>query len=176
MGHIPNEKPKENIMSNPSRLCSGIIFSRLTSSASRIYSHQQVDDHRKRRRTTYKTIKQTNRVRQSRNHTSSGHILLHNPSSTYIIQSCYDFSSNTLDSDSTHPDTYNLVRFSGCLHLWCISLLTPELSVISVTMFQSPHTRLALNEFQASCYSHHKSQSALSEITYSLEYQDATLP
>jgi len=25
------------------------------------------------------------------------------------------------------------------------------------------HTRLALNEFQASCYSHHKSQSALSE-------------
>jgi len=41
------------------------------------------------------------------------------------------------DSDMTHPDTYNLVGFSGCLHLWWISLLTPELSV---TMFQ-PHTQ-----------------------------------
>jgi len=29
--------------------------------------------------------------------------------------------------DSTHLDTYNLVGFSGCLHLWWISLLTPEL-------------------------------------------------
>ena len=53
------------------------------------------------------------------------------------------FSSNTLDSDSTHPDTYNMVRFSECLRLWWIPLLTPELltpklSVTSVTMFQSP--------------------------------------
>ena len=40
----------------------------------------------------------------------------------------------------------------------------PELCVTSVTMNQiPPHTRLALNGFQASCYSHHKSQSALSE-------------
>ena len=40
----------------------------------------------------------------------------------------------------------------------------PELSVTSVTMFPIPPlTMLALNEFQASCYSHHKSQSALSE-------------
>jgi len=63
MGHSPNEKPKQNMMSNPSRLCSGIISSRLTSSTSRIFSHQQVDDHRKRRRrTTYKTIKQANRL------------------------------------------------------------------------------------------------------------------
>ena len=72
------------------------------------------------------------------------------------------FLSSTLDSDSTHPDTYNLVEFSGCLHLWWIplltlELLTLELSVTSVTMSQSPHTRLALNEFQASYYSHHKS-------------------
>jgi len=37
-------------------------------------------------------------------------------------------------------------------------LLSPELSV---TMFKPQHTRLALNGFQASCYSHHKSQSAL---------------
>ena len=31
-----------------------------------------------------------------------------------------------------------------------------------------PHTRLAFNEFQASCYSHHKSQSALSETNWLL--------
>ena len=53
------------------------------------------------------------------------------------------FASNTLDSDSTHPDTYNLVGFNGCLHLWWIPLLTPELltpepCVTSVTMNQSP--------------------------------------
>jgi len=30
------------------------------------------------------------------------------------------------------------------------------------------HTRLALNEFQASCYSHHMSQSALSETNWLL--------
>jgi len=30
------------------------------------------------------------------------------------------------------------------------------------------HTRLALDEFQASCYSHHKSQSALSETNWLL--------
>jgi len=46
----------------PGRLCSGIISSLLTSSASRICSHQWIDDHRKRRRTTYKTTKQANRV------------------------------------------------------------------------------------------------------------------
>ena len=39
--------------------------------------------------------------------------------------------------------TYNQVGFSECLHLWWITLLTPELltpklSVTSVTMFQSP--------------------------------------
>jgi len=39
-------------------------------------------------------------------------------------------------------------------------LLSPELSV---TMSQPPHTRLALNGFQASYYSHHKSQFALRE-------------
>jgi len=38
------------------------------------------------------------------------------------------------------------------------------------------HIRLALNEFQAFCYSHHKSQPALSEIIDSLDCQDATLP
>jgi len=38
------------------------------------------------------------------------------------------FSSNTLDSNSTHPDTYNLVGFNGCLQLWWIPLLTPSCS------------------------------------------------
>jgi len=49
------------------------------------------------------------------------------------------------------------------LHLWWISLLDSELliselCVTSVTINQiSLTTRLALNEFQASCYSHHRS-------------------
>jgi len=78
-------------------------------------------------------------------------------------------SGNTLRPDSTHPDTYNLVGFSGCLHLWWIPLLTPELCVTSVTMNQfSLTTRLALNEFQASCYFHHRSQSALGETNWPL--------
>ncbi|QCD81773.1 hypothetical protein DEO72_LG2g2103 [Vigna unguiculata] len=69
---------------------------------------------------------------------------------------------------------YNLVGFSGCLHLWWIplldlELLISELCVTSVTMNQiSLTTRLALNEFQASCYSHHRSQSALSETNWLL--------
>jgi len=80
----------------------------------------------------------------------------------------------TLRLDSTHPDTYNLVGFSGCLHLWWIPLLTPELldpelCNTSVTMNQiSLTTRLALNGFQASCYPHHKSQSALGETNWLL--------
>ena len=109
-----------------------------------------------------------NRVSQSQQH------FHHTVKYTFTIQypynnqACYDFSINTLRLDSTHPDTYNLVRFSGWLHLWWIPLLTPELvtpelCVTSVTMNQfSLTTRLALNEFQASFYSH-KSQSALGE-------------
>jgi len=62
MDHSPNEAP-QNAMSNTNGLCSGIISSWLTSSASRICSYQQVDDHRKSRRPTYKTIKQADRVR-----------------------------------------------------------------------------------------------------------------
>jgi len=83
-------------------------------------------------------------------------------------------SINTLRLDSTHPETYNLVGFSGCMHLWWIpllepELLIPELCVTSVTMNQnSLTTRLALNEFQASCYSHHRSQSALNETNWPL--------
>jgi len=74
---------------------------------------------------------------------------IHNPSISYIIQTCSDISNNTLDSDSTDPDTCSLVGFSGCLHLWWIPLLTPELltpelcvtCVTSVTMNQFPHAQ-----------------------------------
>ena len=87
----------------------------------------------------------------------------------YNNHACYDFSMDTLRLNSTHPDTYNLVGLSECLHLWWIplltlELLTPELCVTSVTMDQfSLTTRLVHSEFQASYYSHHKSQSALGE-------------
>jgi len=65
---------------------------------------------------------------------------------TYIFQACYELPINILRLNSTHPDTYNLVRFSGCSHLWWIplltpELLTPELCVTSVTMNQFPHTQ-----------------------------------
>jgi len=100
--------------------------------------------------------------------------------SIFIISHLYNqpnmlwLSINTLRLDSTHPDTYNLVGFNGCLHLWWIplldpELLDPELCDTSVMMNQiSRTTRLALNEFQASCYSHHRSQSALSETNWHL--------
>jgi len=76
---------------------------------------------------------------------------------------------------------YNLVGFSGCPHLWWIplltpELLTPELCVTSVTMDQfSLTTRLAFNEFQASCYSHHRSQSALGETNWPLRVSGCNL-
>jgi len=90
-------------------------------------------------------------------------------------------SINTLRLDSTHSDMYNLVRFSGCLHLWWIPLLDPELliselCVTSVTMDQfSLTTRLALNEFQTPYYSHHKSQSTLSETKWLLRVSGCNL-
>jgi len=85
-------------------------------------------------------------------------------------------SINTLRHDSTHLDTYNLVGFSGCLHLWWIPLLTPELCVTSVTMNQiSLTTRLALNELWASYYCHHRSQSALSETNWLLRVSGCNL-
>ena len=94
---------------------------------------------------------------------------------THIIPACYDLQINTLGLNLTHSDTYNLVGFSGCLHLWWITLLTPELCVTSVTTIQSPTHRLALNEFQASCYSHHKSHSALSETNWLLRMSGCNL-
>jgi len=91
-------------------------------------------------------------------------------------QTCYDSSFNTLRLNSTHPDTYNLVGFSGCLNLWWIPLLDPELRVTSVMMNQiSLTTRLALNGFQASCYSHHRSQFALGETNWLLRVSGCNL-
>jgi len=100
---------------------------------------------------------------------------------SHISQACYDFTDTTLRHNSTHPDTYNLVGFSGCLHLWWIplltpELLTPELCVTSVTMNQFfLTTRLALNEFQASCYSHHRTQSTLGETNRPLRVSGCNL-
>jgi len=132
-----------------------------------------IDDHRK---------KEVPHTRQSHNkqgklepthnyHTVKYIFIISHP---YNNQTGHDSSFDTLRLDSTHPDTYNLVEFSGCLHLWWIplldpELLDPELCVKSVTMNQiSLTTRLVLNEFQASCYSHHRSQSALSETNWPL--------
>ena len=124
------------------------------------------------------TTKRVSQSQQHIHHTVKYIFIIPYP---YNNQTCYDSSFNTLRLDSTHPDTYNLVGFSRCLHLWWIPLLTPELldpelCNTSVTMNQiSLTTRLALTGFQASCYSHHKSQSALGETTGSSECQDATL-
>jgi len=107
------------------------------------------------------TYKQTGKLEPTHIHHTVKYIII--IPCPYNNQACYDSSFNTLRLDSTHPDTYNLVGFSGCLHLWWIPLLHPELliselCVTSVTMNQiSFTTRLALNEFQASCYSHHRS-------------------
>jgi len=58
MDHSPKEKPKKDRKSSPRRLCSGIISPLLTTRTSHICSHQQIDYHRKSRRTTYKANKQ----------------------------------------------------------------------------------------------------------------------
>jgi len=44
-----------------------------------------------------------------------------------------------------------------------------------VQCLNPPHTRLVLNEFQASCYSHNKSQSALSETNWLLRVSECNL-
>jgi len=128
------------VKSSPSRLCSEVISLLLTTCTSCICSHQQIDDHRKGRRTTYKAIKQTKgKLELKRFHHAIRYTFT--VQYTQIIQACYDLQINTLRINSTHPDTYNLVGFSGCLHLWWIPLLIPELCVTSVTMNQFPHTQ-----------------------------------
>jgi len=106
-----------------------------------------IDDHRKKEEphTRQPYNKQGKLEPTTFSHTFKHNFTIQYP---YNNQTCYDPSINTLRLDSTHPDTYNLVGFSGCLHLWWIPLLTPELYVISVAMDQfSLTTRLALNEF-----------------------------
>jgi len=52
-------------------------------------------------------------------------------------------------------------------------LCSPPSYVLQVLRrINPPHTRLALNEFQASCYSHHRSQSALSETNWLLRVSE----
>jgi len=46
--------------------------------------------------------------------------------------------------------------------------LPPSYVLQVLQWINPPYTRLALNEFQASCYSHHKSQSVLSETNWLL--------
>ncbi|QCD83195.1 hypothetical protein DEO72_LG2g3538 [Vigna unguiculata] len=69
----------------------------------------------------------------------------------------YHTAGNTLRHDSTHPDTYNHGRIQQTLALVVDTSAHPRAMCykcfnesISLT------TRLALNEFQASCYAHHK--------------------
>jgi len=47
MGHNPKEKPIKEIKPSPRGLRSGTFTSLLPTGVPRIYSHQQVDDHRK---------------------------------------------------------------------------------------------------------------------------------
>ena len=119
----------------------------------------------------------TNRVSQSQQH------FHHTVKYTFIIQypydnqACYYFSINTLRLDSTHPDTYNLVRFSECLHLWWIPLLTPELCVTSVAINQFPTPQgQPLMNFRPPATLITRVSPLQVRLTDSLECQDATLP
>jgi len=63
---------------------------------------------------------------------------LHNPSIIYIIQACSDFSNNTLNSDLTHPDIYNLVGFSGACTCGGYPCSPPSYVLQVLQCFQSP--------------------------------------
>ena len=75
----------------------------------------------------------------------------------------------------TRSDSADACTCGGypCSTLSCsiLSYVIPVLQWIKI----SPTTRLALSEFQASCYSHHKSQSALSETNWLLEASGCNL-
>jgi len=62
MGHNPKEKLIKEIKPSPHELCSGTITSLMPTGIPRIYSHQQVDDHRKGE---YHTTKHTTKSRVS---------------------------------------------------------------------------------------------------------------
>jgi len=169
MGHSPNENHEKLKEIQPRWLSSGIAISLLTTRTSSICSHQSNWWSSQERRTTYKTTTQQQGKLEPTTFISYSQISIFTIQYPYNIQACFDFPINTLRLDSTHPDTYNLVGFSGCWHLWWIPLLTPELCVTSVIMNHfSLTTRLTLNECWASCYSHHMSQSALGETSWFL--------
>jgi len=57
----------------------------------------------------------------------------------------------TKTRDTTHPDTYNKSDLADA----CTCGGLPYSTKVIVTMSHPSHSRLALNGFQASCYSHH---------------------
>ena len=87
------EKPKSG--NQPRRLCSGATIALLTTSISRICSHQEIDDHRKERDPHHKTYnKQKGKLEQKRIY----HKIIYTFTVKYtcIIQACYDLPNNTL--------------------------------------------------------------------------------
>ena len=105
----------------------------------------------------------TNRVSQSK--TVHQIDTYHHP-----IQAFHISPKHVLTSQTIHQ---TLTRLIPIRIVWSDSadactrggyLCSPPSYVLQVLRrINPPHTRLALNEFQASCYSHHRSQSALSE-------------
>jgi len=61
------------------------------------------------------------------------------------------FKQYTKTHDTTHPDTYNYSDSADACTCGGLSCSTE----LIVTVLHPSHTRLALNRFQASCYSHH---------------------
>jgi len=108
----------------------------MTTGSSRICSHQQVDDHCKKRRTTHIehiTNKQKGKL-EPKVVLSCNQIYFHNQ--IYIHHPSMLWSSKQYTKTRLDSSEYVYV-FNGCLHLWWISLLTPELGVTNVTMSQS---------------------------------------
>ncbi|QCD96392.1 hypothetical protein DEO72_LG6g1094 [Vigna unguiculata] len=101
---------------------------------------------------------QQNGQARANTYSSYSQMHYHHPISIYN-QAYYDSSFNTLRLDSTHPDTYNLVGFSGCLHLWWIPQLNPELLISELCV-----TSVTMNQISLTT----RSQSALSETNWPL--------
>ena len=133
MGHNPITKPKP-VKSSPGGLRSGIIPSLLTSSASHINKliiiakgeepHTRQPNKQQGKVEQKQFIMQSHVITQSKQYLSTNHVM--------TSQTIHQTQSRLIRI------TYNLVGFSECLHLWWISLLTPELSVTSGTMSQPP--------------------------------------
>jgi len=103
---------------------------------------------------------QSNIFSSSHIHITTKHVL--------TLHSIHYNSTRLIRIRITGSDSADACTCGGylCLTLSCsiLSYVLPVLRWIKI----SPTTRLALNEFQASCYSHHKSQSALSETNWLL--------